>query len=156
MAACGAVSSSISQVPASGTPRPLIDTKAELVAYVAERSAALIAQAAERPNEVVRSAVTFARPLAPAEVDALLSAAGVNDNYYLVWVEPGTDVTGGVDRAQLQSVLADHPGLRVTYLNTEASLVSLVVVSRDERIWLVDVDGTENYYALAESTGLLR
>ena len=155
VAGCRTVDAIPSAVPASPTPRPVIDTRAELVRYATARRAALIARAAERPSEVARGSVTLSGPLEPWEVDAMLVAAGVDDNYYLAWIEPGTDWSGGVNRNQLQSVVADHPGLQVTYLNAEATVASLLALAEDERVWLVDVDGTENYYALASSTGLL-
>jgi hypothetical protein len=139
----------------TGTPRPFLTTGPELTAYARERRAALESLASEHPDEIVRGAITLARPLNPGVLHLMLTSAGITSDYYFEWIEPGTGVSGAAGRMQTADVLKDYPGLRVLYVNAEAPLASLRALAQDDRVWLVDVGGTENYYDLAHSAGLV-
>jgi hypothetical protein len=140
---------------ATATPRPYFDTGAQLAAYATQRRGALDSLAAANPNDSAVGSMTMARPLGPTELGLMLTGAGVDSNYYVEWFEPGTDVSGGGNVMQMGDQLKNYPGLRITYVKTEATLASLLTLAKDDRVWLVDVGGTENYYYLAKSSGLI-
>ena len=97
----------------------------------------------------------MSRPLSPTELKLMVADAGIDTNYYYEWIQPGTDLSGGANLAQMPDQLRSYPGLQITYVKAEATLATLLELSTDARIWLVDVGGTENYYDLAESSGLI-
>jgi hypothetical protein len=146
-------------VPASfvptATPRPYFTTSAELDAYTAQRRAALTSRAAANPHEMAWGSMTMARPLGPTELKLMMADAGIDTNYYYEWIQPGTEFSGGANLAQMGDQLRDYPGLRITYVKAQAPLSTLLELSTDARVWLVDVGGTENYFDLAESSGLI-
>lgn len=86
----------------------------------------------------------------------MLADVGIDSNYYVEWIEPGTEVSGGANKAQLADQLRGYPGMRITYVKAEATQGTFLALSNDARVWLVDLDGTENYYGLAHSSGLVR
>lgn len=139
------------------TPKPYFDTGEELAAYAIQRRGALDSLAAANPNEIAWGSMTMARPLGPSELGLMLSGAGIDSDYYVWWIEPGTQpqVSGGAGAMQIADQLKSYPGLRIIYARAEATLASLLTLARDDRVWLVDVGGTENYYYLAESSGLI-
>lgn len=137
------------------TPRPYFTTAAELEAYATQRRAALESLAPENPNDIAWGSMTMARPLDPTELNSMMADAGIDTNYYCEWIEPGTGVSGGGSLLQMSDQLRSFPGLRITYVKAEAPLATLLELSADERIWLVDAGGTENYYALAHFSGLI-
>ena len=141
-------------IPTS-TPRPYFTTGEQLAAFAAQRRTALRSLAEVKPTEVAWGSMTLARSLDPTELRLMLSDAGVDSNYYFEWIEPGTGVSGGANKEQMADQLRDHPELRITYVKAEAPLATLLDLSLDDRIFLVDVGGTENYYGLAQSSGLI-
>ena len=116
---------------------------------------ALASLATANPNEIAWGSMTMARLLGPTELRRMMAEAGIDTNYYYAWIEPGTGMSGGANLMQMGDQLTSFPGLRVTYVKAEATLATLLELSSDDRIWLVDVGGTENYYDLADSSGLI-
>ncbi len=156
MSGCGQNEASVPGGPIpTPTPPPYFTTGEQLAAFAAQRRAALRSLAAVNPTEVVWGSMTFARPLDPTELRLLLSDAGIDSNYYFEWIQPGTPVSGGANKMQMDDQLRNYPGLRITYVKAEATLATLLELSNDDRAWLVDVGGTENFYGLAHSSGLV-
>lgn len=145
------------QTPAeTPTPRPFVTSVEELIAHAKERRGELASRASEEPEGIASAAVIMARPLVPAEARAMFAALDIKFSYY-IWLQSGTqpEVSGADDWSHIRERQAEYPGLRVIYVNAEGRLSSLQVLANDDRVCLVDLGGTENFYWLARDPGLI-
>ena len=138
------------------TPRSFVNSAAALVAHAEERRAELASRAFDEAEGIASAAVILARPLAPGEARAMFAALGVNLSYF-EWLRPGTQSeTSGADSwSHLQERQAEYPGLMVIFVHGDGRLSSLQALANDDRVWLVDLGGTENVYWLARDAGLV-
>lgn len=166
------------EVPAGAVfvPAPELPTAGKVEAqvlrtFLAEQRAALDprwATARTQQTDAILGAITFRRGLPPTEATAILAGAGVQPAYFEWQSADGPD-HGGSAWQFLDSVLAEHPKIAITFVTTMAPPKALSDLARNADVWLVDIGAAgdepptpgvvygmpRNYFDLAEELGVL-